>query len=83
MLKILLYGLLIWFLYNLVFRFIIPVYRTSKQMKQKFREMHEQMQNQATAAGQQQQPQQKGSPIPKSSAASKPTGDYIDFEEVK
>lgn len=41
-----LYGLLIWFLYNLVFRFIIPVYRASRKMKQQFREMNARMREQ-------------------------------------
>lgn len=76
--KILLYGLLIWFLYNLVFRFIIPIYRASKQMKQKFREMHEQMQQQA-----EQQHASANPSMPKTAPTPKPTGDYIDFEEVK
>ena len=41
-LRVLLYALLIWFLYNLVFHFIIPVYKTTRQVKKKFREMHDQ-----------------------------------------
>jgi hypothetical protein len=76
--RYLLYGLLIWFLYNLIFRLIIPVYKTTRQVKKKFREMHEQMQEeQAKQQGFTQQPNtQKSSPAPRS-------GDYIDFEEVK
>jgi len=79
MLRILLYAILFYFLYNLIFRFIIPVYRTSKQMKRKFREMHEQMQGQSQS---QQQQQGFQSTPPKASATPKPKGDYIDFEEV-
>jgi hypothetical protein len=78
MLRVLLYALLAWFLYNLVFKFIIPVYKASKQMKQKFREMHTQMQDQMN----QQQDFTKSQPAQQATAkASK--GDYIDFEEVK
>lgn len=78
MLKVLLYALLVWFLYNLVFKFIIPVYKASKQMKQKFREMHTQMQDQMK----QQQDFTKSQPAQQATAkVSK--GDYIDFEEVK
>ena len=73
------YALLIWFLYNLVFRFIIPIYRASRKMKQQFREMHDRMQdqhatNQATAG------RENAHSEP---ATKKPSGDYIDFEEVK
>jgi hypothetical protein len=78
--RIILYGLLIWFLFNLVFRFIIPLYRAGKQMKSKFREMHENMQeNMRQQQGQQPQPAASS----KSAAPSKGAGDYIDFEEVK
>jgi len=78
MLRILLYALLIWFLYNLVFRFIIPVYRTTRQMKQKFREMHDQMKEEQ----QRQQGFNKPTAEPKSSSAPR-SEDYIDFEEIK
>ena len=79
MLKMLLYGLLIWFVYNLVFRFIIPVYKTTRQMKQKFREMHTNMQDQMN----QQQDFSAQKPSPEKSSSTKPKEDYIDFEEVK
>ena len=74
MLRVLLYALLIWFLYNLVFRLIIPVYRTTMQVKKKFREMQEE-QNKQEGFNQQPHPQ-------KSSSASH-SEDYIDFEEIK
>ena len=79
MLKMLLYGLLIWFVYNLVFRFIIPVYKTTRQMKQKFREMHTNMQDQMN----QQQEFSAQKPSPEKSSSTKSKEDYIDFEEVK
>jgi hypothetical protein len=78
MMRYLLYALLIWFLYNLIFRLIIPVYKTTRQMKKKFREMHDQMQKE----------QMKQEGFNKTSDTQKPSpasrgGDYIDFEEVK
>ena len=80
MLKVLLYGLLIWFLYNLVFRFIIPIYKTTRQMKQKFREMQNHMQDQMNH----QQPEfTTQSRSPQKSAAQSQQEDYIDFEEIK
>jgi len=78
MLRFLLYALLIWFLYNLVFRFILPVYRTTRQVKQKFREMHNRMQEEQ----QRQQGFNQPNPEPKSSTATR-NEDYIDFEEIK
>lgn len=78
MIRILLYALLAWFLYNLIFRFIIPVYKTTRQMKQKFRDMHQQMEDQMK----QQQEYNEHSSSQKSTSQ-KPSGDYIDFEEVK
>jgi hypothetical protein len=79
MLKLLLYGLLAWFLYNLVFKFIIPVYKTTRQMKQKFREMQTNMQehmNQQADFTTQPNAAEK-------SASKKSKEDYIDFEEIK
>ncbi|HEX2848319.1 MAG TPA: hypothetical protein VHN59_17380 [Chitinophagaceae bacterium] len=75
-----LYILLAWFLYNLIFKFIIPVYRASRKMKQQFRQMHETMQEQMRQqqGGQSAQAQQPGS-----GSRPKPAGDYIDFEEIK
>jgi hypothetical protein len=79
MLRLLLYALLAWFLYNLIFKFIIPVYKTTRQMKQKFREMQTNMQDQMNQ-------QQDFTAKPQSAerpAAKKSKEDYIDFEEIK
>ena len=79
MLRLLLYGLLAWFLYNLVFKFIIPLYKTTRQMKQKFREMQTNMQEHMNP-----QPdfttQVNGT---EKSTSKKSKEDYIDFEEIK
>ena len=79
MIKWLLYGLLIWFLYNLIFRFIIPVYKTTRQVKQKFREMQTQMQDQTN----QQQYFTTQTQSAENSTPPKKKEDYIDFEEIK
>jgi predicted Holliday junction resolvase-like endonuclease len=82
MLKYLLIGFVLYVLYKLTVKVIIPVYRTSKQVKQKFRQMQEQMQAQ-------QREEHISSTVNSQptnmKAASKKTanGDYIDFEEVK
>ena len=79
MLKLLLYGLLAWFLYNLVFKFIIPVYKTTRQMKQKFREMQTNMQEHMN-----QQPGFSTEPnAAEKSPSKKSKDDYIDYEEIK
>jgi len=79
MLRFILYAVLAWFLYNLVFKLIIPVYKTTRQMKQKFREMHDNMQDQM-----QQQPDFSTQPdAAEKSTSKKSKEDYIDFEEIK
>jgi uncharacterized protein YneF (UPF0154 family) len=78
MIRYLLYVLLAWFLYKLIFGFIIPVYKTTRQMKKQFRDMHDRMQQEQVK--QEDFHQQSTGQRP----ASKPSGsDYIDFEEVK
>lgn len=75
--RILLFIFLAYILYKVVFHFIIPIYRTTKQVKKGFREMQEKMQEQVR--------QQQG--FQNASASSQPqqgqVGEYIDFEEVK
>ena len=79
--RIILYALLIWFLYNLIVKFIIPIYRTTREVKKKFRDMKQTMEDQ--------QRQQQGfnntftSENAQKSQPKKSTGDYIDFEEIK
>lgn len=80
MLKVILYGLLIWFLYNLVFRFIIPVYKTTRQMKKKFREMQDRVQDQMNQQQNDYTTQTRPSQKPTEKS---PKEDYIDFEEIK
>lgn len=76
--KILLYAFLIYLGYKIIFEFIIPVYRTTRQVKKQFREMNERMnehmrQQQADQFAPEKEPQ---------TAKEKP-GDYIEFEEIK
>ena len=85
--KIIFYGFLLYLLYRLVFNFIIPIYRTTRQVRSSFREMHERM-NQH-----QQQSQHNGSNTHSDQNTSQSTngkkpntdnvGEYIDFEEIK
>lgn len=73
MTRFLLYVLLAWFLYQFIFKLVIPVYRASRKIKHGFREMQEKMNEQY---------RQQNPPQPEEKPKAK-TGDYIDFEEVK
>ena len=84
-LRVLLYGVLIYFAYRLIFDFIIPVYRTTKKIRKGFREMSARM-NQSDGQETMQDPgkQQPFQPkTPPSKSTSPKSDDYIDFEEVK
>ena len=76
--KVLFQVFLFYLLYKFIFDFIIPVYRTTKQMKHKMADMQAKMQE---AARRQEAftAQQKTAPRTEKVEA----GDYIDYEEVK
>jgi hypothetical protein len=63
-------------LYKVVVDFILPVYRTTVQVKSQFKHMHDSRQEQHTEFHQQQKPAQE-----KDKNNGK-IGEYIDFEEV-
>ena len=77
MLRILFYGFLIYLLYQLVVNFIVPVYRTTKQVKKGFRQMREKMNEQMK------QPQQASARTSSAESPQNSVGEYIDFEEIK
>ena len=78
--KLLVELFVIYLLYKFIFDFVIPVYNTTKHVKQKMNTMQEQMRQQQQAyennsynnTSQQEHPKK---PVPE--------GDYIDYEEVK
>ena len=78
MLRYLFFAFLIYLAYRLVFHFIIPVYKTTRQVKKQFREMHSRMEEQVS----QQQPFQQPA-TPATENKKQQAGDYIDFEELK
>lgn len=79
MLRYLLYAFLIYLAYRLVFHFIIPIYKTTRQVKKQFREMHDRMEGHMT---QQQQANPQTSTSQQENKKEQ-VGDYIDFEELK
>jgi Sec-independent protein translocase protein TatA len=67
----------LYFLYKLIFDFIIPLAKTTKQVKKQFSSMQQQMQEkQAQFNATQQQTNTNPKPTQKKD-------DYIDFEEIK
>ena len=70
------YFFLAYSLYQLIFKFILPIYRTTRQIKKGFREMQGRMQGH-------QQEASNNRPNNNTPEKNKTVGDYIDFEEVK
>lgn len=77
MLKVLFELFLLYLLYKIIFDFIIPLYQTTKQVKQKVNKMQQDMNEQLH--------RQNNNPAnQQSTAANRPVkDDYIDYEEVK
>lgn len=72
----------LYLLYKVIFDFIIPVYNTTKQVKQKVGEMQQRMNDQMHQQQQQQQSFNQFSE--KQNSKPRPSKeDYIEFEEVK
>ncbi len=71
---------MLYLLYKLVFDFIIPVVKTTKQVKKQFGDMNSQMQEKMN---QHQQQAANFTTTQKSTATTGKNDDYIDFEEVK
>lgn len=76
--KVILWGLALYFIYQLIFKFVVPVSKVASQMKSKVKEMQEHQE----AARHQYEQQQSFQSAPKPPTA-KSEDDYIDFEEVK
>ena len=71
--RIILYIILAYLAYQFIFKFLLPVMRASRQVKDQMREFQSRMQGQQEGAAQ---------PPPKSENKKK-AGDYIDYEEIK
>ncbi len=78
MIKLIIWGIVIYLVYKFVFELVVPVSKATSQMKDTLQQMQQQ---QHSYQQQQQQP-------PTAATTTKPTtssakDDYIDFEEVK
>lgn len=78
-LRILFELFVLYMVYKLIFDFIIPVYRTTKQVKKQFGDMSAQMQEKMN---QQQKAYANSNPV-KEQKTTSAKDDYIEFEEVK
>jgi hypothetical protein len=79
MFRFLLYFFLIYLAYQFLFKFLIPVFRTTQQVKKDVRAKNDRMNEFARA--QRNMAEAKSKSPDKSSK--EPIGDYIDFEEIK
>jgi hypothetical protein len=70
------YLFLAYLLYNIIFKFVIPIYRTTRQVKQGFRDINARMQGHNSN-------ENKFSSETRGTVPLKKEGEYIDFEEVK
>ena len=75
--KILLYAFLIYLAYKFIFEFVIPIYKTTRQVKKGFHEMNDRMNEYM------QQQQQQSAPKEQPEKPEQKAGDYIEFEEIK
>lgn len=82
-LRYILFAVIIYLLYRFVFHFIIPIYKTTSQVKKQFREMHSKMEEQMNQASFGKATEDKQTDNPGKSTTKELGGDYIDFEEVK
>ena len=71
-------AIVFYLLYRFVFNFLVPVARTTKHVRQQFRNMQDVQEEMRQRQESQVRPQQ-----PQRPAQKPPSGDYIDFEEVK
>jgi hypothetical protein len=82
MFRALLYFFLIYLAYQFIFKFLIPVYKATQQIKKGVRNMSAQMNqsdNREDMKTQQSSPETK----PGNKISKEPARDYIDFEEIK
>jgi hypothetical protein len=72
-------AIVLYLLYRFVFNFLLPVVRTTRQVRQQFRNMQEGMggEQQQFNGGERVQKQQRPS------GGKPPKEDYLDFEEIK
>lgn len=81
MLRYILLAFTIYFAYRFIFNFLIPVVKTTRQVKKQFDSVREQQAYQQQTQQPYQQQQAKASPVQKNSKVT--DDDYLEFEEIK
>ncbi len=81
MFKYILLGFTIYFAYRFIFNFLIPVVKTTRQVKKQSDSVREQQAYQQQAQQSYQHQQAKASPVQKNSKVT--DDDYLEFEEIK
>ena len=76
-------AIVFYLLYRFVFNFIVPVARTTRHVRQQFRDMQGMNESMHLGQASQQQAQSRPQPSQQRPAQKPPAGDYIDFEEIK
>lgn len=79
--RYLLLAFTIYFAYRFIVNFLIPVVKTTRQVKKQFDSVREQQAYQQQAQQSHQYQKAKPSPVQKNSKAS--DSDYLEFEEIK
>ena len=82
-LRYLFYAFLIFLAYRLVFHLIIPIYKTTKQVKKQFREMNSRMEDHMNQQSSSKSSDEIHSADTNAFNKKQQAGDYIDFEDVK
>jgi hypothetical protein len=85
--EIFLLAIVFYLLYRFVFHFLLPIVRTTRHVREQFRNMQGNMNNMRGSSNQQQEtqtpPPQQPRPSERHSSPHGRAEDYIDFEEVK
>ena len=74
-------GIVFYLLYRFVFNFLVPIFRTTRHVRDQFKNMQDQMRQ--GQPFQQQYARQHKNPETGAGSSSNSMGEYIDFEEVK
>ncbi len=80
--KVIIWGIIIYYIYKFVFGFVVPVSKAAGDMKDKISQMQK-AQEQYIKQQQQQQYNQQKTTTQVTTSNEKNNGDYIEFEEIK
>lgn len=81
--KIIITILILYLLYKLVFDFIVPVAKTTSQVRQQFNNMNAARDEMLRKQQQQNNEPRKSPPKPSGPTTTTTDSEYIDFEEIK